>query len=79
MLFSREDFSFRNVYSSMLVGTNQLYTQKWFKKFPLETPFLGNKVKSKENVNISKSVSLFLLAYSFFLFNNVLSFLHFVD
>ena len=39
MLWSREEFSFRNVYLSMLVNTDQLYTQKWFKKYWLETSF----------------------------------------
>ena len=31
MLCSREEFSFRNVHVSMLVGTKRLYTHKWFK------------------------------------------------
>ena len=49
MLCSREEFSFRNIYVSMLVGTKQLHMQKWFKKFWLETPFLDDNVKPKEN------------------------------
>ena len=49
----------------MLVSTKQLYRQKWFKNFRVETLLLDDNVKSKENVKISKSVSLFLLAYSF--------------
>ena len=31
-----------------MVGTKQLYTQKWFKKFWLDTPFLDDNVNSKE-------------------------------
>ena len=61
MLCIREEFCFRNVYVSILVGTKQLYTHKWFKKFRLETPFLNDNVKSKEtrqNFKISKPVSL---------------------
>ena len=37
MLCSREEFSFRNVYVSILEGTKQLYRPKWFKKYQLES------------------------------------------
>ena len=37
MLCSREELSFSNVYVSMLVGAKQLYMQKGFKKYQLET------------------------------------------
>ena len=40
MLCRREEFSFRNVYDSMLVGTKlNLFTQKWFKKYRVKTRF----------------------------------------
>ena len=39
MLCSQDEFSFSNVYVSMLVGAKQLYKQKWFKKFLSETLF----------------------------------------
>ena len=70
MLCSREEFSFRNVYVSILVGTKQQCTQKWFKKFRLETPFLDDNVKSKEkrqNFKICKanSLSIFIIFLQF--------------
>ena len=61
MLCSREEFSFKNVYVSMLVGTKHLYTQKWFTKLRLEMPFLDGNIKSKDkrqNFKISKPISL---------------------
>ena len=72
MLCSRVEFSFRTVYVSILVGTKQLhvYTQTWFKKFRLETPFLDDKVISKEkrqNFKICKPISLSIFI---FVFNN---------
>ena len=63
---SREECSFRNVYVSMLVGTKQLYAQKWFKKFLLETPFLDDNVTSKDkrqNSKICKPISLRIYIY----------------
>ena len=54
MLCSREEFSFRNVYVSMLVGTKQVYTQKWFKKYGLETLFEDNIVKVREKRQLFK-------------------------
>ena len=62
---------------SMVVGTKQLYTQKWFKKFQLEMPFLDDKVKSKEkrqHFKICKPISLSIFN---FVFNNFLSFFYF--
>ena len=76
MLCRSEEFYFRNVYVSMLLGTKQLYTQKRFKKFRLEPPFLDNNVKSKEkrqNFKICKPIShciflFFVLSTMFCLF-----------
>ena len=68
MLCSREEFSFRNVYVSMLVGTKQLYTQKRFKKFRFETPFLDDNVKANEkrqNFEICKPISLSIFIFFF--------------
>ena len=76
MLCSRGEFSFRNVYVSMLVGTKQLYIHaKCFKKFRLETPFLDDiNVKSKDkrqHFKICKpiSLSIFILFQHFFIFS----------
>ena len=79
MLCSSEDFSFRNVYFIMLVGTKQLYTQTRIKKFRIETPFLDENVKSKEkcqNFKICKPISLSVFKLFFKMF---LSFLYFGD
>ena len=54
MLWSREEFSFRNVYASMLAGTNQLYMQKRFKKYRLETPISDDNVNEKDKRQILK-------------------------
>ena len=70
MLCSREEFSFRNVYVSMLAGTKQLYTQKWFKKFRLETPCLDDNVKSKEKRQSFKLWKPISLSIFIFFFNN---------
>ena len=77
MLCSRVEFSFRTVYVSIVVGTKQLYTQTWFKKFRLETPFLDDKVKSKEKRQNFKICKLISLSIFIFVFNIFLPFLYF--
>ena len=65
MLCSREEFSFRNVYVSMLEGTKRLYMQK---KFRLEMPFLVDNVKSKkkrQHFKICKPISLRVFIFFF--------------
>ena len=65
MLCSREEFSFRNFNVSMLVGTKQLYAQKWFKTLLFDTPCLDDNVKSKENRQNFKICKLISLSISF--------------
>ena len=65
MLCSREEFSFRNVYVSMLVGTKQLYM------------FLDDIVNARENVQFSKFVSVFFVADSNVLKNSFFFFFFF--
>ena len=55
MLCSQEDLSFRNIYVSMLVGIKQLHTQKWFKKYRLETLVCDDIVKAREQRQILKN------------------------
>ena len=65
MLCSREEVSFRNIYVwyrnksinvSMLVASKQLYMQKWFKKYQLETLFKDDNVRPKEKRQLCKIV-----------------------
>ena len=64
MLRSPEKCSFRNVYISMLVGTKQLYTQEWLKKYRYKYRFKTITYKLWENVKMSNFVSLILVVYS---------------
>ena len=61
MLCSREEFSFRHVYVSMLVGTKQLYTQV-SQEIPIRNNVLRQYCKSKEKMsNFQKFVRVFLV------------------
>ena len=74
MLCSREEFSFRYVYVSMLVGTKRRYTHKWFKNYRLETLLEDDIVKAKRKTStlqickrISRSLfKCFQQLFSFF-------------
>ena len=59
----------------MLVGTIQLYTHKWVKKYQLETLFEDDIVKAREKRQIFKIVRVFLVADSN-VFNNSFVFLY---
>ena len=63
MLKSREEFSFRIVYVSVLVDTKHSYSRKGFKKCRLETTLSDDNVKTRENVKFSNLVNLILVAY----------------
>ena len=79
MLCNREEFSFRNVYVSMLVcivltchqNTNS-YTRPSDSRnsdYKIRSAVLDDNVKSKENVKISKSVSLYSFSFQQFYIN----------
>ena len=59
--YSSEDVSFNSIYLNVLEGIKQFYLLMWFKKIRLETPFIGDNVKTLVKCQIVKTWSFISL------------------